>query len=157
MAALDRRSQGYPQCHPSVGCGPTAGPRPVVQTVRGADSGPDGPRRFRAALTLLADEPEYADGLVEYVVRPAITPEEVLVTRDALVEDHAADRVVSRLRSSLAVTSDDLSDSQLCAAGVMAGMIPSDGVWQALAGAWPANWCTRIRSASARGARSSSP
>jgi formylglycine-generating enzyme required for sulfatase activity len=91
-------------------------------------------RRRNAALALLGDDPAQAEYLVDRIVRDDVEPQELLVVRQALIDQHHAARLAPRLWSILAKPDDRGGrDVNLGAAGALAQFCPDDPRWADLA------------------------
>ncbi len=99
----------------------------------GDGSDRDGRRRLPAALALLVEDPSQADFLTRFLLSPEPGPAEVLVIREALAE-FGPEGSAEPFRKALAADPGELDDVQLRAAGVLAGLDPSEAARDALAG-----------------------
>jgi serine/threonine protein kinase/formylglycine-generating enzyme required for sulfatase activity len=89
--------------------------------------------RLPAALALLPDDPAQVEFLARLAIDPQASPDQVRIIRDALIEHRRADRAAKSWRLALPAEAEDLTDSQLRAAGALAGASPADPVIAALA------------------------
>jgi len=101
-------------------------------TAMAADGQPDGVR-LRGALALLPVEQGRAEYLIERMLKPETTPEELLVIRGALGPRRLIARR-SELDAALKGHGPALSDGQLRALGALALAEPGGATWKDLAG-----------------------
>jgi len=109
--------------------------RPLVRglLVQIAQNEPTDRRRLPAALALLPDDPFYTSFLVGRALNPDVSPDEVLVIREALAALAGHDVLIESFRRVLAKDENVLSDSDLRAAGMLARLAPDDAIWSGAA------------------------
>jgi serine/threonine protein kinase/formylglycine-generating enzyme required for sulfatase activity len=82
-----------------------------------------------AALALLPDDRSQAPGLVDRMMRPEATPDELLVIRDALLRNGSLEPLIERIIAGLPPASAAVSDAALRALGVLALAQPGWNRW----------------------------
>jgi serine/threonine protein kinase/formylglycine-generating enzyme required for sulfatase activity len=90
-------------------------------------AGPAG--RIGAALTLLPDDPSQAQFLINQLMKPDATPDELLVIRNGLKRNNVLERFVEPLVTSLPSASEPLTSAAIRALGVLAMAQPDWSRW----------------------------